>query len=404
MKTTIISIGDELLTGQTLNTNLTYLAKRLYPLGIQVENAAMIRDDKAAIFDALQNTKSDLVIFTGGLGPTQDDLTKESICAYYHLSLVERPEVLERISSYFKRMKREMKPTNKKQAYFPKSAVVLDNHNGTAPGMLVEVEGKTIVLLPGPPSELQPMVGTMISHLKNYLDVPLVQRGYRLIGIGESDLEAEMQDFYLQYPKVNIAPYASVGEVVFIFTAKDEALLKPALRAFKKRFDRYIVGPHDESLESVVVHTLMDLKKVISLVESCSGGMLASRIVNVPDASKVFKESYVLYDNHSKIKHLGINHHIIEKFGAVSEQCVYELAYQLAQRTAADITVSISGIAGPSGGSEEKPVGTVYFGLHTEGKTQTDYKIFSGDRQMVRQKATSYALYLVLKALMHDEN
>lgn len=404
MKATIVSIGNELLSGQTLNTNLTYLAKRLVILGIQIENAIIIKDEADAIDEVLKTAKNDLLIFTGGLGPTKDDLTKESVCAYYDLPLIERPEVLKDISAYFQRVKRDMKPTNKKQAYFPQSAVVLKNHYGTAPGMLVEVENKIIVLLPGPPSEMQPMVETMITHLKKYSEVPKVQKGYRLIGIGESDLEAEMLDFYPQYPKVDIAPYASVGEVVFLFTAKDESDLKPALKAFKKRFNRYIVGPHDESLESVVIHTLIDLNKTISLVESCTGGLLASRLVNVPNASKVFKESYVLYDNHSKTKHLGINHDILERFGAVSEQCVYELAYQLAQRTAADITVSISGIAGPSGGSEEKPVGTIYFGLHTEGKTKTDHKIFSGDRQMIRQKATSYALYLVLKALMHDEN
>ncbi len=404
MNTTIISIGNELLSGQTVNTNLAYLAKNLKPLGIEVSKAITIKDSKQAIFDALDAVDTKLVIFTGGLGPTHDDITKETVCEYFGLTLVEHPEILNQIQAYFKRLNRDMKPTNRKQAFFPKTATILNNDFGTAPGMIVTAQDKTIALLPGPPSELKPMSKYMIEHLKAFIEKPLIQRGYRLVGIGESDIENAMQDFYETHNEVDIAPYASLGEVVYLFTSAKEQPLGQALKSFKKKFAPYIVGEHHLSLETIVFQTLLSLNKTISFAESCTGGMLASRMVNVPDASKVFKESYVLYDNESKIKHLGLNAQILEKFGAVSEQCVYELAYQLAQKTNADITLSISGIAGPSGGTKDKPVGTVYFGLYTEGITKTDHKVFSGDRQMIRQKATSHALFLAYKALMHHED
>lgn len=404
MKATIISIGDEIMTGKTINTNQATIANQLFMMGIQTEAAINLADDQEKIKQTLKQVTSDLIIFTGGLGPTHDDLTKESVCQFYNKPLALIPSVYEDIKHYFEDRGKPMPATNKKQAYFPKDAEILKNTMGTAPGMLMRVEDQIIVLLPGPPTELQPMLLDVKNRLKPLLNGTTFQKGYLLVGLGESDLEAQMQPLYEAFPEVNIAPYAGLGEIKVIFTTKDETTLDQALKRFKSLFSNHIVTTHDESLESEIIHTLIDTNRTIALVESCTGGMISSRIVNVPGVSKVYKEGYILYDNQAKIKQLGINQHIMDRYGAVSDQCVYELAYQLAQRTSADVTLSVSGIAGPDGGTEDKPVGTVYFGVCFEGKTTTVKQHFAGDRNMIRQKATSYGLYLVWKALMHHES
>ncbi len=404
MKATIIAVGNEILLGKTINTNLAYLGAFLFSLGIDVERSISVKDTESAIHSALEDSVGNLIVLTGGLGPTQDDTTKESVASYLNVDLVKHEATYEKIASYFKRSGRKMDPSNDKQAFFPQDATIIENLRGTAPGAIIPFHDKHYVLLPGPPSELKPMVEPLKAYLKPHLDQTIYQKGYLVVGQGESEFEGTMLSLYKAHPNVNIAPYASTGEIRYIFTSKDEENLKMALNDFKKHFSPYIIGAHDDTLEAHIVKTLKDQNKTISLAESCTGGMLASRLVNVSGVSDVFKESYVLYDNESKMKQLGINQLVLEKYGAVSEQCVYELAYQLSQRTEADVTVSISGIAGPQGGSEEKPVGTVYFGLTHEGKTKTAKRIFAGDRQMIREKATAYALYLVMKGLMHYED
>ncbi len=404
MKAKIISVGNELLMGKTVNTNLTFLSKALQSLGIEVRSAMSIRDEARDIQEALKSSKEDLIIITGGLGPTRDDITKESVCKFYNLELKLHHETQTRIKNYFAKQNREMKSTNEKQAYFPNDAIVLSNNYGTAPGAIIKVAEKTIVLLPGPPSELIPMFAFVKAYLKERTDADIYQSGYLVAGIGESEMEAEMDALYDKHPQVEIAPYADIASIQYIFTSADAKALERALDHFRKRFSEYIVGPYDKTIETRVVETLMAQNKTISFAESCTGGLLAAQIVNVPNVSEVFKESYVLYANSAKIKQLGINQMIIDKFGAVSKQCVYELAYQLAQRTDTDIVLSVSGIAGPSGGTAVKPVGTVYYGLYHEGKTKTYSKIFAGDRNLIRKKATVYGLYLVLKALLHEDN
>ncbi len=404
MNATIISVGNELLIGKTTNTNLIFLAKTLRELGIDVTKASCIQDDKTMIHQALRETEDKLIIFTGGLGPTHDDITKESVCSFYELPLVKHEASYQKIKSYFERSNRPMKDVNEKQAYFPKEAIILENHNGTAPGTIIKTKGKIIVLLPGPPSELKPMFAYVKAYLKERTDKKIYQSGYLIAGVGESDIEENLMHISDKYDDVNIAPYAGLGSIQYIFTSLNPDSLEKALNEFKKTFYTYIVGPYDQTIEERIVDTLIARGKTISFAESCTAGLAAARLVNVPDVSKVFKESYVLYSNEAKIKQLGINQMIIEKFGAVSDQCVYELAYQLAQRTDSDITLSISGVAGPSGGTALKPVGTVYFGIYYQGKTHTYNKVFAGDRYMIRQKATTYGLYLVLQALMHEDN
>jgi len=385
--------------GKTVNTNLTYIAKSLHTLGVEISKAMCTTDTKKSIIQALNETEDSLIILTGGLGPTPDDMTKEVVCDYFNLELVEHESSLEAIKQTFARMGKSMNNYNLKQARFPKEAIVLANKNGTAPGAIIQVEDKTVVLLPGPPSELKPMFTTVLAYLEERLDIKVYQEGFLVVGIGESEMQARLGNFYVDHKDVIIAPYAGLGEIQYIFTTSNKKALEKALDAFKKKFDDVIVGPYYIPLEARVVELLMLKNLTISFAESCTAGLLAGRLVNVADASKVFNESYVLYSNESKIKQLGVNQQIIDKFGAVSDQCVYELAYQLAQRTDADITVSVSGIAGPSGGTAVKPIGTVYIGIHYDGLTKTYHRVFTGDRQMVRDKATTYALGLVYDML-----
>ena len=399
MQGTILSIGNELLIGKTINTNLSIIAKTLYAMGIEVNQALCVKDDVHSIHQALSQIDDAFIIITGGLGPTPDDLTKEAVCAFYGLELTLHQQSLKRIKDTFKTMHKTMDNSNLKQAYFPKSAIVLNNDNGTAPGAIFQVGHQTIVLLPGPPTELMPMLEPVKTYLLEHLDFEVFHGGYLVVGIGESEMEHQLEGFYNAHKDVLIAPYAGLGEIQYIFTSKDETALKNALKAFHKRFRDVIVGPYDTPLEHIVVQALQAQNKTISFAESCTGGLLAGRLINVPGVSHVFNESYVLYSDNAKIKRLGVHQSIIDQFGAVSNQCVYELSYQLAQRTGADISVSVSGIAGPDGGTKDKPVGTVFFGITHEGRTKTMHHIFVGDRQMIRQKAVAFALNLVIKTL-----
>ncbi len=405
MNAAIISVGNELLLGKTLNTNLTTLAPELFSLGIKVKEATCIEDDEQEIHSALKKAEHlPLIIFTGGLGPTLDDTTKESVASFYSLPLSRDERSLKRINAFFDRVGRPMKDANLKQADFPAQAHILDNDRGTAPGVIIPVNNQHIVLLPGPPHELRGMLPQLKDYLKPLMDETFYQRGLLVVGRGESDMEEYMKPFYEGHEGVTVAPYAGVGEIKYLFTSQSKAALDAAIKEFKRTFGNAVVGTHEKTLEEHVVHTLADQNKSIAVVESITGGMIASRLVNVPGASKVFNESYVLYSNESKMRQMGINEQILKQYGAVSEQCVYDLAYQLSQRSDADVSLSVSGVAGPSGGSDDKPVGLVYFAVHHEGTTKTYKRHFPGDRTMIRIRASAYALFLVMKALMHDEN
>jgi nicotinamide-nucleotide amidase len=404
MNATIISVGDELLMGKTINTNQAYLSKELSLIGIETTLALCVKDTYDAIQGALIEAQSELVILTGGLGPTADDLTKEAVSEYFNLELELNEEVLSTIKAYFDKSGREMKDTNLKQAYFPKEATILGNGAGTAPGMMLSFEKKSIILLPGPPSEMKPMFEPLKDLLSSLTNKKLHKKGLRLLSIGESEMESRLKDFYKVHDSVYIASYAETGELTYFFSSTDETALDKAMKAFKDIVGDLLICDAASSLEEDVVKTLKDQGKHISLVESCTGGFVTSRIVSVPDASSVFTQSYVLYSNDAKIKELGVNGEILNRYGAVSDQCVYELAYQLESKTAASITLSVSGIAGPSGGTDEKPVGLVYFGVTHKGSTKTYHKVFSGTRQQVIKKASSYGLYLVKRTLIDHEN
>lgn len=397
MRTAVVTVGKELLTGRTVNTNLRTIALKLKSIGIDVNRSYVIDDLKKEFIKMLDFMEEDLIIFTGGLGPTIDDITRETVIDYFKLPTYTDQDVLDNIKSMFDKAEVEMKSSNNKQAYFPKDSMKLENDLGTAPGVYFKVDDKKIILLPGPPREMIPMLDQVIELIKDELDINLISRGFKLVGTGESSMENNLRGFYGVHPKVNVAPYANVGEIKYIFTSSDTDALDRAMKDFYNKFNEFIYGGLEDTLEGVVVDLLKEKNKVISVAESCTGGMVAARLVNVSGSSTVFKEGLVTYANEAKIKHLKVKEETLKEFGAVSPEVAKEMCDNLYENTDADITVSITGIAGPTGGTEEKPVGLVYFGINCSGKTTVYRKVFTGNREMVRLRATIFALNMVRK-------
>jgi len=403
MRTAVVSVGKEILTGRTVNTNLRTIALKLKSIGIDINRSYVIDDLKKEFKTILDFMDEDLVIFTGGLGPTVDDITRETVINYFGLETYMDQEVLDKIKGMFDRVNVEMKDTNNKQALFPVDSIKLGNDLGTAPGVYFRVDKRRIILLPGPPHEMLPLLDEVIEIIKHELDINLISRGFMVVGTGESSMENNLKGFYGVHPKVNVAPYANVGEIKYIFTSSDTDALDRCMKDFYKKFSEYIYGGLEDTLESVVIELLREQGKVISVAESCTGGMLASRLVNVSGSSNVFKEGIVTYANEAKMKHLDVKEETLKKYGAVSEECAKEMCDNLYDKTDADITVSITGIAGPNGGSDEKPVGLVYFAINDKGTTYTYRQVFNGNREMVRLRAVIFALNHVRKVLLDAE-
>ncbi|MFK5883015.1 MAG: competence/damage-inducible protein A [Candidatus Izemoplasma sp.] len=402
MKSAIITVGKEVLTGKTINTNLATIASALTEIGIEISRSFVIDDIFNEYVKVLDILDEDLIIFTGGLGPTIDDITKESILKYFNINSVIDEETLERNQAYFSRMNRKMEDTNLKQAYFPEDSIILKNDLGTAPGLIFKVDKKTIILFPGPPHELKPMLDKTIEYLIKQNNIKMFSKGFKLTGIGESDMEVLLKDFYHLHKSVVIAPYASVGEIKYVFTSKNEFAITKCMIDFKEKFKQYIYGNLNQTLEEVVVNLLKKQNKIISAAESCTGGMFASKITNVSGSSEVFNESYITYSNEAKNRILNIDKELLNDHGAVSEKVAFKMAENLQQITNADITVSITGIAGPTGGTKEKPVGLVYFGITHKGITKVYKKISNGNRLMVRTRSTMFALNLIRKELLNE--
>ncbi len=401
MKTVIITVGKEVLTGKTVNTNLTLIASRLNQIGIDVNRSFVIDDIKEEYYSILDYIDEDLIIFTGGLGPTIDDISRETVIEYFKVETYINQSVLKKIKSYFDQINLKMEDTNNKQALFPKESIILENELGTAPGVIFKAKEKTIVLFPGPPHEMLPMLEKLVEYLEKTNNIKLFSNGFKLVGIGESTMEKSLTGFYDLHPNVNIAPYATIGEVKYVFTSNNKDDLDICMNEFYNKYTNYIYGNLNDTLEGVVVNLLKDKKMIISVVESCTGGMLASTITNVSGSSSVFNESIVTYSNEAKTKYLDVSKNTINTYGAVSSECAKEMSKGLFKKTKSNITLSITGIAGPTGGTKEKPVGLVYFGLTYEGETNTYKKIFNGNRYMVRKRATIYALDLIRKQLIN---
>ena len=403
----IVTVGTEILLGNIVNTNSAYLAVECANLGLTVYYQSVVGDNeermKAVIRTALD--RSDVVILTGGLGPTEDDLTKEVTAEVMGMPLVEDAHSKERIERYMKEYKknnsqRRITSNNYKQALIPEGALVLDNHNGTAPGLILEKDGKIAILLPGPPVELKPMFTEEVyPYLRKKQPEIIYSQVVKICGIGESQVAEDIQDMIQAQTNPTIAPYAKIGEVHLRITAKasDEKegkkLIKPVVRELKRRFGRNIFATEAEkTLEEAVVDMLRDQQLTLALAESCTGGEIAARIVNVPGASQVFTHGFVTYSNRAKRKCLGVKKATLKLEGAVSAKCAKEMAKGGCNAAEADICLSITGLAGPDGGTKETPVGTVFMGCCYNGKVVTREFHFTGNRTKIRQQATAHAL------------
>lgn len=409
MKCEIIAVGTEVILGDILNSNSQYLAKELANLGIDVYYHEAVGDNKERILECFKKSldRSDMIITTGGLGPTKDDMTKELAAEFFDMKMCLHEESLQKIKDYFKRMGREFVKSNEKQAYFPKEAIILDNENGTAPGAIFEKDNKTIIVLPGPPKEMEPMFQ---NHVKKYLEKrtgdTIVSEILRVFGIGESSAEKKLQDLIDNGKNPTIAPYAKEGEVIFRITAKakneEEArkLIKPIKEEVCNRLGDAVYNTGDTTLQDTVSEMLVNKNMTIGVSESCTGGLLSSKLIEYPGISKVFLEGAVTYSNEAKMRTLSVKKETLEKFGAVSHETAREMAEGIAKRTGARIGISTTGIAGPTGGTEDKPVGLVYFGIYVDGKVKSYKHIFTGDRNSVRNRASMTALDIIRKSLL----
>ena len=408
----IISVGTELLLGNIVNTNAKYLAVKCAEAGLSMYYQSVVGDNEQRLSEALKTSlsRSDVIILTGGLGPTKDDLTKEVVAKVTNRNLVRDEKIKATIEEYMSRRGSKVIPeSNWKQADVIEGAIVLENANGTAPGLIVEMEeNKCIVLLPGPPGEMEPMFqNSVLEYFKSKQPQTLVSVMIKIAGIGESAAEEMVSDLIENQSNPTIAPYAKLSEVHFRITASAETeeeatqLIKPVVKEFKKRFGENIYSlKEEENLEDVIVKLLKKHDLTISTAESCTGGLLTSRLVNVAGVSEVLKQGFITYTNKSKRKYLDVNKQTLKKYGAVSEETVKEMVKGAAIGTDSDTAIAISGIAGPEGGTEEKPIGTVYIGCYANEKCKIKRFNFIGNRNKIRESSVNASLDMLRRLIL----
>ncbi|MGV3026970.1 competence/damage-inducible protein A [Clostridium thermobutyricum] len=404
MRCELLSVGTEILLGDIVNTNAQFLAKELASMGIDIYYQSVVGDNKERMLQAFKEglSRSDMIITTGGLGPTKDDMTKELACEYFGYKCELHEESLESIKEYFRRMGRDFVESNEKQAYFPKEAIILKNNAGTAPGAIIKKDDKTIIVLPGPPSEMKRMFDESVRpYLEKLTGYTIVSEVVRIHGVGESKVEELVQDLIDNGKNPTVAPYAKEGEVTLRVTAKaktkeeGEKLIDPVLTEIKNRLGDSIYNIGEEGLNLTVAKLLVDKKLTIGTSESCTGGLLGAGLIDYPGISSSFLEGAITYSNEAKIKTLGVKEETLEKFGAVSEETAREMAEGIRKRCGADIGVSTTGIAGPDGGTDDKPVGLVYIGLSIGDKTIVTRNVFNGNRNSVRRRACLKAFDMI---------
>lgn len=405
-----IFVGTEILLGNIVNTNGAYLAGELAKLGIPTYYQSVVGDNKERLSEVFKTSlnRSDVIILSGGLGPTQDDITKETVSEVMGKKLFLDEDSKRRIVDYFEKRGRVMTDNNFKQAMIPEGAKVLDNDNGTAPGVVIEDNGKMVILLPGPPKELSAMFESKVIPL---LSAKTGQTFYssmvKICGRSESEIAEVLDDLINMTGEVTVAPYAKECEVHVRVTASgpDEKsakkLVKPVVKTIKTRLGNSIYSTEEDmTLEKSVVDLLIANDLTITTVESCTGGLVAGRLINVPGVSDVYKSGYVTYSNKAKRKIVGVKKSTLEKHGAVSHQTVKEMCLGAAFAAKADVSIATSGIAGPDGGTPEKPVGTVFIGCNVCGEVITKEYRFTGNREKIRSFTVSEALVLLRECIL----
>lgn len=417
----ILCVGTELLLGDIVNTNAAYLSRGLASLGIAVYRETVVGDNperlRSAVEDALSS--SDLVITSGGLGPTADDLTKETVAAYFGRTLALHEPSLERCRAYFARTGRVMPESNVKQAMMPEGAVVFPNDYGTAPALALEDEatGKTVIMLPGPPRELEPLYREqVVPYLEKRSQKVFLSKNIHLFGIGESSAEEYIRDMMRESENPTVAPYCEAGEVRLRVTASAEDREAASRmcdemieRIFDTGLERYVYGIDVGTLENAAVRKLIERELTVAVAESLTGGMIGSRIAAVPGASGVFLGGCITYQNAVKEQLVSVSSETIARYTEVSAECAREMALGVRRNLNADIGISATGYAGPGGGTEEHPVGTVFIGIAFRTRSEDGKAVISSavrrlslspmrDRAYIRTVSASNALEMLLRA------
>lgn len=411
MNAEIVSVGTELLMGQIANTDAQFLSRQLSELGVDVYAHSVVGDNAGRLKKTLDIalSRADIVITTGGLGPTMDDLTKETVAAYWGLPLRIHQPSLDRIAEFFRGRGLCMTPNNRKQASFPEGAVILPNDRGTAPGCILEKDGKTIIILPGPPRELEPMFTQSVRpYLESRSGYALTSRALKVTGVGESEAEHRIRDIVEGQTNPTVAPYAAPGDLTLRVTARTRkgedpgALLDPVVAAIRSRLGDAVYSERGQSLPEAVVEMLAEKGRTLSAAESCTGGMLSSWIVDVPGASRVFTEGLVTYANASKTRRLGVSGETLAQHGAVSPETAEAMAKGLRAFSGTDYALAVTGVAGPGGGTDEKPVGLVYIALNGPDGCRTETHRFRRERAYNRAMACQAALRMLRTALLAE--
>lgn len=408
----ILCVGTELLLGQILNSDAQYLSRKLSAMGIELYRIETVGDNPGRVRECMREAlkRCDLLITTGGLGPTEDDLTKEMAAATLGLEMVEDAPSMKHLEEQFARWGRKMTDNNRKQAIFPRGARILKNERGTAPGCVMEADGHVIIVLPGPPYELTAMFDNEVApYLKNKLGYTIASRFIRTIGIGESDLEMRLRDMIDAQTNVTIATYCSLGEAQVRLTVKcargedPNTYLAPVEAQIRAKLGSLIYAVGETDMPHVVVDLLRRRGSTLSLAESCTGGKIADWLVDVAGVSEVLREGHVTYSNESKMHTLHVSGATLSSVGAVSAQTAREMAEGLHDISGADYCLSVTGIAGPDGGTPEKPVGLVYIGMRTPWGVEVQKCNFTGDRYRVRTLSALRALDMLRRALVGTE-
>lgn len=409
----ILSVGTELLMGQIANTDAQFISRRLGELGISLYRQLTVGDNPGRVLESLRESlsRSDVVITTGGLGPTEDDLTKEMVAEYFGLEMELHQPSLDALTERMQRFGRTMTQNNLKQAYFPRGAIIMPNLRGTAPGCIVERDGKAVAVLPGPPRELTDMFDRQLApYLEKRSGVTIKSRFLKIFGLGESNVETMLLDlFHLGDP--TLALYCGTGEVMARVSTRvqaggdADAILNPVYDEIKRRVGPALYGEGtDATLSQAVLSLLKKRGETVTFAESCTGGLLAGAFVNCPGASDVLMQSVITYSNDAKQRLLGVPDALLAQYGAVSAECAKEMAKGALKSASADWAVAVTGIAGPDGGTPEKPVGTVWISVAHGENAEAKLFRFNGDRQWVRELSVVNALNLLRISIMNEED
>jgi nicotinamide-nucleotide amidase len=413
----IIAVGSELLTPERTDTNSLWLTEKLNEIGIEVKLKTVVGDDSQRLEETIRDAfeRSNVVVTTGGLGPTEDDITRHAAAQAVNKPLILKQELVDELLAKFERMKRPMPEINKRQAYIIEGAEILQNPHGSAPGIMfvkntAEMGEQYLAILPGPPREMKPMFENFVlPRLRQKAgEIVVKRRVLRVAGLGESAVDEQIAPIYKQYKNVqtSILFNRSEIEIWLIAQAKSEpevqSLLDEVASKINEKLGATVFARNGELMEEIVAKMLTEMGKTLAIAESCTGGLISERLTEIPGSSAFFIEGITAYANESKIRILGVSPDLIEKHGAVSAEVAEEMAKNLRLQAETDFAISVTGIAGPGGGTEEKPVGTVFIGYSDAHATTHRSLHLPGDRHLIRWRSSQAALDLLRRKLLKE--